>query len=102
VARGAAGETPNLSRQRVGDTKCSAEIEEGSYRDAKALHLGSVGPNRFEVLCASGEFRRPASLVVEEFFPEGEIFRRIDFGLLRLSRSSGGEHDANAKETLAS
>jgi len=78
---------------------CSAGIEEGSSRNARALQLGSVGPDRCRGSLRKWRIPEASLAGGRMFFPQGEVFRQDRFGSPRMARPLGGEHRANAKET---
>jgi len=85
TGRGAAEDTPSLSRQRVGDGRCTAGTRGGELTQCVGPSLGPVG---------LGGFLRPASLVARGLRP----LQRSPCSL-RVARLSGDDHVANTGET---
>lgn len=83
--RGAAEGSPSLSRQRVGDGRCSAGTRGGELTHCVGPSLGLVGLD---------EFLRPASLAAR-----GLRLLQNSSCSLCMARLSGDGHRANAGET---
>jgi len=81
--------------------RCSAGIEEGSSRNARALQLSSVGPDRFRGSSRKRGIPEASFAGGLRYFPGRGTLLAGSFGSLRVARLLGGGHRANAKERHA-